>query len=229
PYSLGTGFGTIYLQPSGELDLTGISIRQLFFRDTLDMLGLDYQVAKRQEYRSAADRFTERGFTGPAREAMQRLAASITQQLTDAIAERLKIGDAEARALIDHGPFLPPEALNDRLVDALGYRDEVYADVRKDTGPDAFLLYLGRYQRSRAIAQRARKLPNPSENVVALIHATGPIRRGRSGRGPASGGAMGSDTIAAALRAATRDHRAQAILLRINSPGGSYVASDTIR
>ena len=229
PYYLATAFDKIYLQPSGELDLTGISIQQLFFRDTLDKLGLDYQVAKRQEYKSAADRFTERGFTGPAREAMQRLAASITQQLTDAIAERLKIGDAEARALIDHGPFLPTEALNDRLVDALGYRDEVYADVRQDTGPDAFLLYLGRYQRSRAIAQRARKLPNPSENVVALIHATGPIRRGRSGRGPASGGAMGSDTIAAALRAATKDHRAQAIVLRINSPGGSYVASDTIR
>ena len=219
PYYLATAFDKIYLQPSGELDLTGISIQQLFFRDTLDKLGLDYQVAKRQEYKSAADRFTERGFTGPAREAMQRLAASITQQLTDAIAERLKIGDAEAGALIDHGPFLPPEALNDRLVDALGYRDEVYADVRKDTGPDAFLLYL----------QRARKLPNPSENVVALIHATGPIRRGRSGRGPASGGGMGSDTIAAALRAATKDHRAQAIVLRINSPGGSYVASDTIR
>jgi protease-4 len=229
PYYLATAFDKIYLQPSGELDLTGISIQQLFFRDTLDKLGLDYQVAKRQEYKSAADRFTERGFTGPAREAMQRLAVSITQQLTDAIAERRKIGDAEARALIDHGPFLATEALNDRLVDALGYRDEVYADVRKDTGPDAFLLYLGRYQRSRSIAQRARKLPNPSENVVALIHATGPIRRGRSGRGPASGGAMGSDTIAAALRAATRDHRAQAILLRINSPGGSYVASDTIR
>jgi protease-4 len=228
PYYLATAFDRIYLQPSGELDLTGISIQQLFFREALDKLGLDYQVAKRQEYKSAADRFTERGFTGPAREAMQRLAVSITQQLTDAIAERLKIGDAEARELIDRGPFLATEALNDRLVDALGYRDEVYADVRKDAGPDAFLLYLGRYQRSRALAQRARKLPNPAENVVALIHATGPIRRGRSGRGPVGGGAMGSDTIAAALRAATNDRRAQAIVLRIDSPGGSYVASDTI-
>ena len=228
PYYLATAFDRIYLQPSGELDLTGISIQQLFFRDAMDKLGLDYQVAKRQEYKSAADRLTERGFTGPAREAIQRLAVSITQQLTDAIAERLKIGDGEARALIDHGPFLATEALNDRLVDALGYRDQVYADVRKDAGPGAFLLYLGRYQRSRALAQRARKLPNPAENVIALIHATGPIRRGRSGRGPVSGGAMGSDTIAAALRAATNDRRARAIVLRINSPGGSYVASDTI-
>jgi protease IV len=228
PYYLATAFDRICLQPSGELDLTGISLQQLFFRDAMDKLGLDYQIAKRQEYKSAAERLTERGFTGPAREAMQRLAVSLTQQITDAIAERLQITSGEARDLIDHGPFLAAEALDARLVDSLGYRDQIYADVREAAGPDAFLLYLGRYQRSRALAQRARKLPNPSENVIALIHATGPIRRGRSGRGPAGGGSMGSDTIAAALRTATNDHRARAIVLRINSPGGSYVASDTI-
>jgi len=228
PYYLATAFDKIYLQPSGELDLTGFSLQQLFFRDAMDKLGLDYQVAKRKEYKSAYDRFTERGFTAPAREAMQRLVVSLTQQLTDAIAERLRIPGDEARALIDRGPFLASDARNDRLVDALGYRDEVYADVRKDAGPGAYLLYLGRYQRSRALAQRARKLPNPTEEVVALIHASGPIRRGRSGRGPVDGGPMGSDTIAAALRAAASDHRAKAIVLRVNSPGGSYVASDTI-
>ncbi len=228
PYYLATAFDRIYLQPSGELGLTGISFRQLFFRDLMDRLGLDYQVAKRKEYKSAAERLTERGFTEPAREAMQRLAASLTEQLTEAIAGRLKVTAQQARALIDSGPFLAPEALAAGLVDVLGYRDEVYAAVRKDAGPDAYLLYLGRYQRSRALAGRARKLPNPSENVIALIHATGPIRRGRSGRGPVGGGPMGSDTIAAALRAATADRRARAIVLRVNSPGGSYVASDTI-
>jgi protease IV len=228
PYYLATAFDRIYLQPSGELDLTGISLQQLFFRDAMEKLGLDYQVAKRKEYKSAADRLTERGFTGPAREAMQRLAVSLTEQLTAAIAERLKIADGGARELIDRGPFLAAEALTARLVDALGYRDQVYADVRAGAGAGAFLLYLGRYQRSRALAQRARKLPNPSENVVALIHASGPIRRGRSGRGPVGGGGMGSDTIAAALRAAAKDQRARSIVLRVNSPGGSYVASDTI-
>ncbi|HEY6277167.1 MAG TPA: signal peptide peptidase SppA [Streptosporangiaceae bacterium] len=228
-YYLATAFGKIYLQPSGDLGLTGISFQQLFFRGAMDKLGLEYQVGKRYEYKNAADRLTEHGFTGPAREAMQRLAVSLTGQLAEAVAERLRITPAEARELIDRGPFLADEALAAGLVDALGYRDEVYADVRKGAGPDAYLLYLGRYQRSRALAGKARKLPNPAENVVALIYATGPIRRGRSGRGPASGGAMGSDTIAAALRAATADHRAKAIVLRVNSPGGSYVASDTIR
>jgi protease-4 len=228
PYYLATAFDRIYLQPSGDVGLTGISMENWFYRGTLDKLGLDFQVGKRHEYKSAAERLTEHGFTGPAREAMERLAASIVEQITEAIGQRLEIPAREARALIDRGPFLADEALDARLVDVLGYRDEVYAEVRKEVGPDAYLLYLGRYQRSRALAQRARKLPNPGEDVVALVYATGPIRRGRSGRGPLASGSMGSDTMTAALRAATADHRVRAILLRVNSPGGSYVASDSI-
>ena len=228
PYYLATAFDRIYLQPSGDVGLTGISMENWFYRGTLDKLGLDFQVGKRHEYKSAAERLTEHGFTGPAREAMERLAASIVEQITEAIGQRLEIPVREARALIDRGPFLADEALDARLVDVLGYRDEVYAEVRKEVGPDAYLLYLGRYQRSRALAQRARKLPSPGEDLVALIYATGPIRRGRSGRGPLASGSMGSDTMTAALRAATADHRARAIVLRVNSPGGSYVASDSI-
>jgi protease-4 len=228
PYYLATAFDRIYLQPSGDVGLTGISVENWFYRGTLDMLGVDYQVGKRREYKSAADRLTEHGFTGPAREATQRLATSIIEQISEAIGQRLDIPAREARSLIDRGPFLATDALDARLVDALGYRDEVYAAVRKEVGPDAYLLYLSRYQRSRSLAQRARKLPNPGEDVVALIYAAGPIRRGRSGRGPLASGAIGSDTMTAALRAAAADHRVRAIVLRVNSPGGSYVASDSI-
>jgi protease-4 len=228
PYYLATAFSRICLQPSGDLALTGVSLEQWFYRGALDKLGLDYQVGKRHEYKNAADRLTEHGFTGPAREAMQRLAESVTGQLADAIAARLGIPAGEARAMIDRGPYLAADALAARLVDALAYRDEVYDDLRKSVGPDAYLLYLGRYQRARSLAERARKLPIPPQDGVALIYATGPIRRGRSGRGPLAGGAMGSDTVAGALRAAAADSRARAIVLRVNSPGGSYVASDAI-
>jgi protease-4 len=227
-YYLATAFGRVYLQPSGDLGLTGLSMEQWFYRGTLDKLGLEYEVGKRHEYKNAADRFTEQGFTGPAREALERLAASLTGQLGDAIAERLGVSGGEARALVDNGPYAAAEALELRLVDALRYRDEVYAEVREAAGPAAYLLYLSRYLRSRMLAERARRLPEPGENVIALIHANGPIRRGRSARGPLTGGAMGSDTVAAALRAAAADRRARAIVLRVNSPGGSYVASDTI-
>ncbi len=228
PYYLASAFDTVFLQPSGDLGLTGIAMERLFLRGALDHLGVDVQVAKRHEYKSAAEQLTERSFSGPAREATERLAESVVSQLTEAISERRRIDPAEVRKLIDRGPFLAEQAHQAGLVDELGYRDEVYARVRKQAGQDALFVHLGRYQRSRALAERARRLPNPKQRHVALIYATGPIRRGRSGRGLLSGGAMGSDTISAALRAAADDGGARAIVLRVNSPGGSYVASDTI-
>ena len=230
PYYLATAFDRIYLQPSGDLGLTGISVQSWFYRGALDKLGVEFQVGARGEYKSAAERLTEHGFSGPAREATQRLAASIVEQLAGVIAQRLEISAADARALIDQGPFVAGEALEARLVDALGYRDEVYAAVREAAAPDAYLLYLGRYQRARTLAERARKLPAPPghEDAVALIYATGPIRRGRTARSPLGGSSMGSDTMSGAVRSAVADQRVKSIVLRVNSPGGSYVASDTI-
>ena len=228
PYYLATAFDRIYLQPSGDLGLTGISVQNWFYRGALDKLGVEFQVGARGEYKSAAERLTEHGFSGPAREALQRVAASMVEQLAGAIAQRLGVPAQDARALIDRGPFVAGEALDTGLVDALGYRDEVYTAVREAAGPDAYLLYLGRYQRARTLGERARKLPTPAEDSVALIYATGPIRRGRSAHSPLGGSSMGSDTMSGALRSAVADRRVKSIVLRVNSPGGSYVASDTI-
>jgi protease IV len=228
PYYLATAFEQVYLQPSGDLGLTGIALETVFYRGTLDKLGVDYELAKRYEYKNAVNTLTEREFDEPHREAQQRLAESVTEQLTEGIADRRGIAAADVRGLIDRGPFIGSEAIEAGLVDALGYRDEVYAAVRKEAGDQAELRYIGRYNRSQKLARGARRLPNPRERFVALIHATGAIRRGRSGRGPVTATSIGSDTVAAAIRAAAADDRVLAIVLRVNSPGGSYVASDTI-
>src|SRR5438477_8460987 len=103
PYYLATAFDRIWLQPSGDLGLTGVAVQNVFLRTAMDKLGVDYEVGKRREYKSAADMLTERGFTAPAREAAERLAASISGQLTAAIARRRGIGAEQARALIDRG------------------------------------------------------------------------------------------------------------------------------
>jgi protease IV len=227
PYYLATAFDKIYLQPSGSVGLTGIQIEQLFLHDALAKAGIDFQSAKRHEYKSAADNLTERGFTGPAREAAQRLTESVGEQLVHAIAERRGLAEQTVRDLVANGPYLAQDAKDKGLIDALGYRDEVYTEVRNQAGHDAALLYIARYYRTHALTQKARKLP-AREPFVALIHASGPIKAGRSGRGPLADGPMGSDTVAAALRAAADDARAKAIVLRVNSPGGSYTASDTI-
>jgi protease IV len=229
PYYLATGFDRIYLQPSGTLGLTGIVVEQVFLHDALAKLGIDFQSAKRYEYKSAADQLTETGFTGPGREAAQRLTESVAEQLTAAIAEGRRLTVEQARALLDRGPFLAQQAVDEGLVDGLAYRDEVYDRLHKEAGLDAMLLYLQRYQRSHALADLPRRLPKtPHERFVAMIYAHGAIRQGRSGRGPGGGGSLGSDTVAAALRAAASDERARAVVLRVNSPGGSATASDVI-
>ncbi len=229
PYYLATAFDKVYLQPSGSLGLTGIAIEQIFLHDALAKVGIGFESAKRHEYKSAADNLTERGFTGPAREAAERLTVSVAEQITEAIADRRGLSPEQARGLLDRGPFLAQQAKDEGLVDGLRYRDEVYADVRREAGQDAIPLYISRYFRTSTLTQKAKRLPkNPRENFVALIHAAGPIKHGRSGRGPLGDGPMGSDTISAALRAAGSDDRAKAVVMRVNSPGGSYTASDTI-
>src|SRR5260370_26766230 len=175
PYYLATAFDTIYLQPSGDLGLTGIALERRFLRGALDHLGIDFQVAKRHEYKSAAEQLTERNYSGPAREATERPASSVTGHLTDAIADRRRIGASDVRELIDRGPFLAAQAHEAGLVDELGYRDEVYTRVRKQAGEDAILQHIGRYQRSRPLAERARTPPNPSQPYFALIYPTPPI------------------------------------------------------
>ena len=231
PYYLATAFDTIYLQPSGGVALTGLAVERVFLRGALDKLGVSMDVGARHEYKSAAEQLTERGFSGPSREATQRMAESVTEQIAQAVAERVGAPVATARELIKQGPFLAEQARAAGLVDELGYRDEVYSAVRKqvrDGGEDPALLYLGRYQRSRDLMNRARQITAPRQNAVALINATGAIRRGRSGRSPMTGNATGSDSLTAALRAATADPQIKAIVLRVDSPGGSYVASDSI-
>ena len=153
PYYLATAFDTIYLQPSGDLGLTGLAVERPFLRGTLDKLGVQLEVGARYEYKGAPEQLTERGFTPANREATQRIAESVTSQIAQAIAERGQISAEQASNLIDQGPYLAEQALAAGLVDALGYRDEVYAALRKQVGNDPALLFVGRYQRSRELAQ----------------------------------------------------------------------------
>ncbi len=229
PYYLATAFDRIYLQPSGSLGLTGITVEQLFFRTALDKIGVNFQAAQRQEYKTAAHTLTERGFTPPAREENQRLAVSIAEQLTGAIAERRGKTAADARALLDRGAVPAARGAGGRPGRRARLPRRGVRRGTQDAGPDAILQYLARYQRAHSLAQRARKLPNPRERFVAVIYATGPIRRGPQRPGPTVRAAPSARTPStAALRAASGDDRARAILLRVDSPGGSYTASDSI-
>src|SRR6201996_754854 len=158
PYYLASGFDRVYLQPSGTLGLTGVAVEQVFLHDALEKLGVDFQSAKRYEYKSAADQFTESGFTGPSREADGRLAESVTEQLVGAVAAGRGLSVERATELVGRGPYLASQALAEGLVDGLLYRDEVYEQVRKEAGADATLLYLQRYRRTHSLGDLPRRL-----------------------------------------------------------------------
>jgi protease IV len=226
-YSLATSFDEVWLQPSGDLGLTGVAAEVPFLRGALDKAGITPQIAQRHEYKNAANLFTERQFTAPHREATERVVESVMEQLVATIAANRSLDPDRVRDLIDRAPLFASEALEAGLVDHLGYRDDVYAAVRARAGADVVLQFLGRYRRSK-LAQLSARVTTPPPDTVALVHVTGPIHLGRSRRQPLLGMSAGAETVAAALRSATKADDVKAIVLRVVSPGGSYVASDAI-
>ncbi|MDF2710121.1 signal peptide peptidase SppA [Nonomuraea muscovyensis] len=225
PYYLASAFERVYLQPSGDVGLTGVALEQRFVKGTLAKLGIGYEMGQRHEYKTAANTFTQDHMTEPHRESMERIVESVVEQFVAGIAEGRRLDPDKVRELVDRGPFLGAEAVEAGLVDRLAYRDEVYDEVKQAAGEEAHLLFVSRYAKAAAV----RKLPNPTAAGIALVHGHGQIRSGRSGRSPlGGGGAMGSDTVSAALRAARRDDHVKAVVFRVDSPGGSYVASDVI-
>jgi protease-4 len=221
-YYLATSFDHIYLQPSGDVGLTGIIMESPFLKGTLAKLGMTFHGDHRYEYKNALNFFTETKYTGPHKEAMTAIMNSWFNQMKDGICQARQIAPEQFQAIVDAGPYLGKEAVAAKLVDAVAYRDEVYNDVKNKAGDGAELLYLDKY------LSRAGR-PHDHGKIIALVFGVGGVTRGRSDYDPVQGSqTMGSDTAASAIRAAAEDKDVKAILFRVDSPGGSYVASDTI-
>ena len=228
-YHLASAFEEIWLQPSGGVGLTGVAARAVFVREALDRLGVKPQIGKRHEYKTAADTFLRNEMSEAGREMAHRLAESATETIVADVAASRGLDRAAVRELVDRAPLTAAEALEARLVDRLGYRDEVYAALRSKLG-EVRLLYVERYGRRRERRGTLRRAVTARHRpVVALVRASGPIHLGRASSFPWGGPNVGSDTLGATLRAAGRDSSVKAVVLRVDSPGGSYVASDAIR
>ena len=230
-YHTACAFEEVWLQPSGSLGLIGFAAEAMFLREALDKLGVEPQFGQRHEYKSAADTFLRSGMTEPVREMYARLLESATATVLADVAADRGLAPEAVRDAVAAAPLPAAEALRRGLVDRLGYRDEAYAALRGRVGEDATLRYVQRYGAGRLEALLGSRPGLPSGRpVVGVVHAVGPIHLGRSGGGPRVGGrSVGADTLAAALRAAGRDEHVKAVVLRVDSPGGSYVASDALR
>jgi protease-4 len=220
-YYLATAFDEIYLQPSGDIGLTGIMYQSPFVRGTLDKLKITPRIDHRREFKNAKNIFTETEYTEAHEKAVKKVMDSHFSQIVQGIIDNRGISEEQLIKIIDNAPLLGAEAIDAKLVDQLLYRNEVYEKV-KAKAKGAKLLYLRKY------LERVGR-PHRKGAKIALIYGVGGVHRGQSGYSAFSASSsMGSDTIAAAFRDAVADKKVKAIVFRVNSPGGSYVASDTI-
>jgi protease-4 len=221
-YLLATAFDQIWLQPGGGVGLLGVGIETTFVRGTLDRLGVEPQFEQRYEYKNAADVLVRKEFTAAHREALERLAESVFNDAVETVADARGLARDQVRELIDTGPRTASEAQTAGLVDRIGYRDQAYEAMRAKTGGKPELLFADRWRPRRKLAP-----PPHRRDHVALVDVRGAIVMGRTRRSP-MGRQAGSDTVSAQLRAAHESDRARAIVMRVDSPGGSAVASEVI-
>ncbi len=220
-YYLASACERVDLVPSATLDLAGLARYDLFLRGTLDKLGIAPDLLHIGDYKTAINTFTEKGYTAAHREMMESLTADTFAQLVDDIAASRDRDPAAMRAALGAGPHLPDTALQAGLIDDVAYRDQIEARL---PGGGRGLVGFDEY-RGSALADwlpRAR----PRERL-ALIYASGMISTGES-FDTADGGIVGSDTLVEYIRRVGRDERVKAVVVRIDSPGGSAVASDII-
>ena len=221
-YYLASAFGRVFMQPSGDLDLTGFLIQSPFLRDALDEVGVEPQVGQREEFKGALASFTENSLPEPQRQNLQQLLDSLLGQIAAGIAEERALSPEQVRGLIDSAPHMSTASLEAGLVDELAYWDQVDARITEAAGEDAEFLALNTYAGARTVEEEPGR-------AVALVYGLGPVQLSESENDPAFGGVvMGSDTVAQAIADAIEDPDIEAILFRVDSPGGSYVAADTI-
>ena len=221
-YYLASALEQIWLQPSGGFAVAGLAIETPFIKDGLDRLGVKVEGGKRYEYKSAPDTFLDTAYPPPARENLQQLLDSLYGQFVSDVARERNIEPAKLRQLIDSVPFDSEKARQERLVDRIGYRADALDEVTTRAGKSRTLVTLSDYANDPS-------RPKPRGDTVALVRITGAIMSGSPNRGPLDDDNIAtSEDIVDALDQAASAKEVKAIVLRIDSPGGTYPAADAI-
>ena len=221
-FYLASACDKVFLMPTASLDLTGIASYELFLRGTLDKIGAYPDAMHIGEYKTASNQMTERTFTPAHREMAESLNRDLYEQLVRGIASGRGKQESEVRQLVDHGPFLPEDAVRAGLIDDVAYEDELDDKVALGVGTTRFLEH-HEYRSVSATSLGLNRGPR-----IAVLYAAGIISSGESSYDSPQGEVLGSDTFIRYLRKARSDDSIKAIVLRIDSPGGSAIASDVI-
>ncbi len=220
-YYLATAADKIFLMPSAPLDLTGVATYELFLRGTLDKIGAYPDLHHVGEYKTAVNTFTEKSYTKTHKEMDESLTHDLYDQIVRGIADGRKKSEAEIRTRFDEGPFLPEDALNAGLIDDVAYEDQV--DEKLRAGERRTRMEGEDYARVSLRSLGLNRGPR-----IAVVYANGTITSGKSGYDPINGAVVGSDTLIDHIREARKDPLVRAIVLRVDSPGGSASASDAV-
>jgi protease IV len=221
-FYLASACDKVFLMPTASLDLTGMASYELFLRGTLDKIGAYPDTLHIGQYKTASNTFTEHTFTPAHREMAESLNADLYEQLIRGLASGRHKSEQEIRTLVDHGPFLPEDAVRAGLVDDVAYEDELDDKVQLAKGSVNF------------VSEREYRQVSPASlglnrgPRIAVIYGIGVIASGESNYDSPSGQVLGADTMVDYLRKARADASIKAIVLRIDSPGGSAIASDVI-
>jgi len=220
-YYLASVADRVYLLPSASLDLTGVASYEVFLRGTFDWIGTYPDFLHVGDYKTAINTYLEKSFTPAHKEMSDSLNRSQYDQLVRTIADARKKSEPEVRALIDQGPFQPVDALRLGLIDEIAYEDELDDLVTELRGAEYVEAEDYAAVSWEAAGQRRK-------STIALINVAGVINSGESGFDPVNGAVSGSDSIVKYIREARANTAVKAIVLRVDSPGGSSTASDVI-
>lgn len=225
-YKLATACQRIWLQPTGSFGAGGVEVSITLLKGLLNKAGVTPQYGQRYEYKTAADRFAADEVTEANREMTRRLGQSIVDDAVAVIARRRGVSAEQVWEAVNNSPITPERARELGLVDDLGYRDQAYAWAMRQWGAEpGQLLYVSRF-RARPSLAKAFTRDRPR---VAVVTVRGGIVTGRGRPEGLGGQTVGADVVDEHLRAVLRDNRTKALILEVDSPGGSAVASDFIR
>ena len=219
-YYLASVADKVFLMPASTLDLTGVATYQVFLKGVFDKIGVTPDIHHVGDFKTASNQYTEKGYTPSHRAMDEWLNRDLYEQIVSGIAHGRKKTDAEVRQLIDEGPFLAENAKRAGLVDDVLYEDQLAARLKDDDSRELAEIEVSDYGRTGRASGRGPRL--------AVIYAVGAIVGGRSGFDPLNGETVGSETLIEAIRTARKDSSVRAIVLRVDSPGGSATASDAI-
>ena len=226
-YYIATACDKIFLPPPGELFTNGLAADVMFFRGSLDKLGIYPDIYQIGKYKSAGDTFTQKQMTDAHREFINALLDDLSGRYIDGIAKGRGKSAADVKTLIDNAPYTAKQAKDAGLIDGTAYHDDVEKELKKRLGyKDSDELHIAKASEYRQISQESLGL-NKGEKI-AVVYAAGDIVSGKSQFGGEGETTIGSDSLVKTIEEARDDKGVKAIVLRIDSPGGSGLASDII-